>query len=307
MDSSSTSGDDQMSTLSSAKKVRFDLNDEVFEIPNKWGRLSTRTNARRNKLVEEVSKGTKGKIMESDQRGKNKQNKSKKVKKPVKKVDSKYRVTTTRPLASPSNHVLSLESTVLSTQRAGVSDKNSTVENRTKKGTQTSTPEVKLKLSHRGSIDNPSNDIVLPKISYSSDLKKAIENAVVRNRISAQEMGGSLNTARERYQSRISPQEIFDNHTRTYQKMTGDNVNLSPSKHPNTPCRSPTNEDLVYSTRKNERLVRLPEHEPKFSELSRNVESWIPFATGDPRDNQRRNSKSGSLQSTWIVPNSILY
>lgn len=317
MDTSSTSEEEQNSSLASGKKVRFDLNDEVFEIPNKWDRLSMRSNARREKLVETVCRNAKVKI-EADRRSKNKQSKAKKTKRTqtAKKADTTSRVSSnmTRSLASPSSQVLSLETTVLSTQKGGGSDKNSTLENRTKKASQNSTPEIKLKLSHRGAVDSSSNDIVLPKISYSSDLKKAIENAVVRNRI-PQEVGGSLNSpkTRERTHPRVSPQEIFDNQIQNtnFQQIisTDHEMTVNQTRHPNTPRRNSTNDDLFYSTRKKERLIALPEYEPKFSELSRHVESWIPFnGTGEPsQSNQRRNSKNTSIQPTWIIPNSILY
>lgn len=295
---SSTSEDDAASSVSSGKKVRFDLNDEVFEIPNKWDRLSrTRVAARRNKLVEEVYKNTKSK--DSDRRGgKNKQNKLNKVKKTPRKTDTKS-IGSMRTLSSPSSQVLSLDCSVLSTQKGAVS-KNSTVNKKTKNN-----PEIKLKLSHRASLDLTSRDIVLPKISYTSDLKKAIENAVVRNRVSS-ELGGSLNSYKDR--NRIAPQEIFTE----FPKYTGNRrfsencTSSKPLSNP-PPSRCSSSEDSSYSTRK-ERLVSLPEYEPKFSELSRDVESWIPFSD---RDKDKRKSKQSSdnqtIQPSYMVPNSILY
>lgn len=313
-DSSSNSEEDLNSSSASGKKVRFDLNDEVFEIPNKWDRLSMRTNARREKLVQSVCKNVKVKMEAADRRSKNKQSKSKKTRRTqtAKKTDTKSRVSSnmTRTLASPSSQVLSLETTVLSTQKGGGNDRISTVENRTKKATQNSTPEVKLKLSHRGVMDSPSNDIVLPKITYSSDLKKAIENAVVRNR-NPQEVVGSLSSAKKRERNyRVSPQDIFDSQTQNQNTNFQHTMNYhDQTRHTNTPNRNSINDETFYSTRKKERLIALPEYEPNFSELSRNVESWIPFnGAGEPsQGNPRRNSRSSSIQPTWIIPNSILY
>lgn len=270
-------------SLSSGKKVRFNSNDEIFVIPNKWDRLSRKTGSGKEKLAKDSCSTSKPKVLDAERRGKSKQ-RSKKVKKNTKGTHTKTSIT--RTFGSPSSQVLQLESSVLSTEISKTRWESSKAPDHEKKSKKTEAPEIKLKLSHRNNRELSQDDIVLPRINYNSDLRKTIEHAVVRNRPSC-----------EPGLSRL--------HEQSRETLGFSSLRTRLHSDSNSSTNSSILEDEDNVTYQEECVLVLPERETKFSELSRNVDSWSPFSNGQSTEN--RTSRRHKMPATLVIPNSILY
>lgn len=272
-----------------AKKVRFDLNEEVFLIPSKWDRLSKckTTNARIIDRMASKSRTTVDRRIDI----KGKQNRNRKTQNvfAAGKLDSNPEPTgrfsdNNRPKSTPN-----IKST--NARKNGVRQKEGN-EN-TNSRNSTSPVEGRLKLYHRPSQELPKLDLVLPKIPYTPDLKKAIEKALQRSRsrptldigpLATQENNSELSTCRPKDET----EKIFQ------RRLSDSSITVEAEK----------------SLEKKQ--SQIGEASSKFSDLSANIAGWSPFSawSSDDSANLRSNSTApltrGRSMSS-LIPSSILY
>lgn len=274
------------------KKVRFDLNEEVFLIPSKWDRLSKckTTNARimagkhKNRTVADRRNDNKGK-----------QNRNRKT----------QNGSTSGKLASncEPNGMCSgdINGRPNSTPNIKTNNARKTAP-RAKEGndnansrTSTSPVEGRLKLYHRPPPELPKLDLVLPKIPYTPDLKKAIEKALQRSRRKPSVDNG-LNT------------------TMITQDKKSEVLNSLPKEKT----------ERIFQRRLSDSSIRIADEKPiennqhqngegssKFSELSSNIDGWSPFSAWNSKDSTLRSNSTAPLtrgrSMSSLIPNSILY
>ena len=272
-----------------AKKVRFDLNEEVFLIPSKWDRLSKckTTNAR---IIDRMaSKSTRASV---DRRIdiKSKQNRNRKTQNvsATGKLESNPEPNgrfpdNNRPNSTPNIKTNSARKTAR--RKEGNENTNS--------GNSTSPVEGRLRLYHRPPQELPKLDLVLPKIPYTPDLKKAIEKALQRSRsrptlntgtFAVQEKNAELST----FPPRDKTEKIF------HRRLSDSSIRIGNEK----PMEQKENQ--------------IGEASSKFSDLSSNLDGWSPFSAWSSKDstNLRSNSTApltrGRSMSS-LIPSSILY
>lgn len=278
------------------KKVRFDLNDEVFLIPSKWDRLSKCKTANAKIIDGFTSKHKSRTVVE--RRNKGKQNGQRKMPN-FSSVDSGKRSLTPESNATSSDNPRPNTSPNKSgnnqrkTSRQKIEGCEITSNNRN------STPpvEARLKFHHRPPQELPKLDLVLPKIPYTPDLKKAIEKALQRSR-GRHTIDSGLNSSitlstQEKKADLLSslPEEKVE---RNFQRRLSDSsIRMGDEKL--NECKPINGEDSS-----------------KFSELSSiNLDGWSPFSawkssSGAALSNQKPPIKRGRSMSS-LIPSSILY
>ena len=278
------------------KKVRFDLNEEVFLIPSKWDRLSKckTTNAR---IIDGLASKQRNRAA-VDRRFDTTRGKQSKSKEKTTNVSTAGKVASNRE----SNGTFSNNNRPSSTPNAKTNNGRKTARHREGSehaNSRNSTPPIegRLKLYHRPSQELPKLGLVLPKIPYTPDLKKAIEKALQRSRRKPTLDNGLDSTATD---SRQKSSELFNSLPRE------------------------TNE-RIFHRRLSDSSIRIGDEKPienkqkldsetgsKFSELSSNVDGWSPFSAWSSKDNtMRSNSTAPALtrgrSMSSIIPSSILY
>ena len=279
-----------------AKKVRFDLNEEVFLIPSKWDRLSKckSTNAR---IIDGFAPKHKSRTV-VERRNKGKQNGHRKIPNFSSVANGKVVLSPESNGTSPDNLRPNTSPTKSGNNPKKTSrQKAESCENTTGNNRHSSAPvEARLKFFHRPPQELPRLDLVLPKIPYTPDLKKAIEKALQRSR-SRPSLNSGLNSSIQVTQEKKPellnslPQEKTE---RILQRRLSDSsIRIGDEK----PIENkPTN----------------GEDSSKFSELSSiNLDGWSPFTAwsakeGTVRSNQTPPITRGRSMSS-LIPSSILY
>ena len=293
---------EEKKTQEQAKKVRFDLNEEVFIIPSKWDRLSERKNY--NARIEDSSTKQKSPAVVERPRSQ--------LKLEQRKIANSRTDTSGKPYftSTKANKTIALNSrpntspkknAKRSQTEARKSFRDKTEENIANDRKLTS-PLDKLKIYHRPQRETPKLEIALPKISYTSDVKKAIEKALQRSGSkSAFGIPSSPNTnvANLATQGREESINFADSlrsgkNDRMSQRRLSDS---SVSEFGGRKCGmcKPTNGD----------------DSSRFSELSSiDIVGWRPFsawsAKRSVRTDRTNQMKRGSSMSS-LIPNSILY
>lgn len=275
-----------------AKKVRFDLNEEVFLIPSKWDRLSKckTTNVR---IIHRMA-GKNRTIVDRRSDIKSKQNRNRKTQNvsTSSKLDSNPEPNgrfsdNNRPNSTPNVKTINARKTV----RYKESNENAN------SGNSTSPVEGRLKFYHRPSQELPKLDLVLPKIPYTPDLKKAIEKALQRTR------------------SRPTL-DIGLNHTSLATQEKNPELLTSPPKEKT---------EKIFQRRLSDSSIRIGEEfksmekkqnqigeaSSKFSDLSSNLDGWSPFSAWNSKDSTLRSNSTAPLtrgrSMSSLIPSSILY
>ena len=247
---------------SAERKVRFDLNHEVFLIPSKWERLSrgvSKKDAGGPNLKNKPRTQTSQTGRDGRKKGKQKREAgSKKNNNPSPSADAfsrKYGKTSRT--STPSKNIEEGKKV------APFAAKESTAS-----AGATGRVDSKFKLSHRTAKELPRVDIVLPKISYTHDLKKAIEVAIRSNRLHAEE-----SRTKEFAEALERPRSLSE----------GSGSDLGSQS-----------DDL-----------QIP-GEGRFSELSRRGDGWNPFPAWREASMNHVLRERGKVLSS-LIPNSILY
>lgn len=277
------------------KKVRFDLNEEVFLIPSKWDRLSKckSTNAR---IIEGqfTSKQKSRTVIERrNKNGQSKMSNFSSVSRGKLDLNSESNGASSdnvRPNTSPNKNG--------NNPGKALRQKNNACENATDKRNSTSPVEAKLKFYHRPPQELPRLDLVLPKISYTPDLKKAFEKALQRSRSRP-----ALETGLHTDTTILSTQEKKLDIVRSIPQQKAEIIlqrRLSDSsvrigKGISTECKQPNRENRS-----------------KFSELSSiNLDAWSPFSAWSAKDGSVRTNQTPSVTRgrsvSSLIPSSILY
>lgn len=275
------------------KKVRFDLNEEIFLIPSKWDRLSKckTTNAR---IIDGLASKQKNRTI-TDRRI------------DVKGKQSKHRKTQSISTYGKQDSNPELNGKISDNSRPNstpnVKGNNAKKTARYKEGNENgssgnSTPPVegRLKFYHRPPQELPKLDLVLPKIQYTPDLKKAIEKALQRSRSRPSLETGLNNTSQSATKER-DPELLVplpkDKTERLFQRRLSDSsIRIGDEK----PIEKKENQ---------------PNGEAKFSELSSNLDGWSPFSAWSSKDNSSRSNSTAPItrgrSMSSLIPSSILY
>ena len=268
-----------------AKKVRFDLNEEVFLIPSKWDRLSKckTTNAR---IIDRMASKS-GTIVDRRIDIKGKQNRNRKMQNvfAAGKLDSKNGrfSDNKRPNSTPSVKTNYAKKTVR--HKEGTENANSR--------NSTSPVEGRLKLYHRPTQELPKLDLVLPKIPYTPDLKRAIEKVLQRSR-SRSTLDTEPLTTQEK-NPELSTSHRKDKTEKMLQRRLSDSSIRIEDENP-----------------MEKKQNQIAEASPKFSDLSSNIDGWSPFSAWNSKDSTNLRSHStapltrGRSMSS-LIPSSILY
>ncbi|KAL9971171.1 hypothetical protein ACROYT_G023662 [Oculina patagonica] len=275
------------------KKVRFDLNEEVFLIPSKWDRLSKckTTNARIIDAMAGKHKTRTALDRRIDVKGKQNRNRKTQNLSTYGKRDSNPELNgklsdNGRPNSTPNVKTNSARKTAR--YKEGNENTNS--------GNSTLPVEGRLKFYHRPPQELPKLDLVLPKIPYTPDLKKAIEKALQRSR------------------SRPTLESGLNNTTLATQK---NNSELS-TPLPKEKCEG------LFQRRLSDSSIRIGDEKPiekkenqvmpseaKFSELSSNLDGWSPFSAWSSKDSTLRSNSTAPItrgrSMSSLIPSSILY
>ena len=270
-----------------AKKVRFDLNEEVFLIPSKWDRLSKckTTNAR---IIDRMASRSRTIVdRRIDIKGKQKRNRKTQSVFAAGRLDSKREPNgrffdNNRPNTTPNtktNHARK-------TARHKEGNENSNSRN------STSSIEGRLKLYHRPPQELSKVDLVLPKIPYTPDLKKAIEKALQRSRSTPTLDIGPL--ASQEKNPELSTSHPKDKTEKMFQRRLSDSsVRIGDEK----PMYKKQNQ--------------IGETSSKFSDLYSNLDGWSPFSAWSSKDGTLRPNSTTSLtrgrSMSSLIPSSILY
>ena len=275
------------------KKVRFDLNEEVFLIPSKWDRLSKckTTNAR---IIDRMMASKSRTIVDRriDIKGKQNRNRKKQNVFAAGKLDSNPEPSRRFSANNRPNFTPSIKS---NNARKNVRHKEGTYEN-TNSGNRDSTSSVegRLKLYHRPSRELPKLDLVLPKIPCTPDLKKAIEKALLRSRSRPYTLDSGPLATQEK-----SP-ELLTSHPRDktekmfQRRLSDSSIRIGDEK----PMEK--------------KQKQIGEASSKFSDLSCYIDDWNPFSAWSSKEsnNFRSNSTApltrGRSMSS-LIPSSILY
>ena len=276
------------------KKVRFDLNEEVFLIPSKWDRLTGKSKSANAKIIEGFTPRQRSRTV-VERRTKSKHNGHKKIPN-FGSVPSGKLVLTSESNGKTSDNSRSNTSPNKSgnSPRKTSRQKTESCETTTNNRNSASLNEVKLKFYHRPPQELPRLDLVLPKIPYTPDLKRAIEKALQRSR-SRPALEGSLN-------STTTP------HT---QEKKSDDLSSSPTEKG----------EMVFKRRLSDSSIRIGEansttckptngeDSSKFSELS--LDGWSPFSAWSAKDSSVRPNHTPPItrgrSMSSLIPSSILY
>ena len=264
------------------KKVRFDLNEEVFLIPNKWDRLAKNRTARNINLIGDLASKPKTRTLANRQAPKSKQNKTLHAKSsPVGKARARLSPESNGTLADTARPTRSSPRRRRQEQQRSIN-----------RGSSTTSTEVTLKLFHRPSKELPGLDFVLPKIPYTPVLKQAIEKALQRSRrISNVELG--LQTGPQDHAGEKSELLYL----------------LSKAKSEKVLQRSLSDSCLGKGDEETAFTGRGAQDSSKFSELSTRLDRWMPFSVWASNENalQSKATVKRVRSITSIIPNSILY
>ena len=273
-----------------AKKVRFDLNEEVFLIPSKWDRLSKckTTNAR---IIDRMASRSRTIVdRRIDIKGKQNRNGKTQNVSAAGKLDSKPEPNgrfsdSNRPNSTPIIKTNNARKTVR--YKEGNENANS--------GNSTSPVEGRLKLYHRPPRELPKVDLVLPKIPYTPDLKKAIEKALLRSRSRPTLDIGPLDSQEKNPELSTSHPKDKTDHERMFQRRLSDSSIRIGDKKP-----------------MEKKQNQIGEASSKFSDLYSNLDGWSPFSAWSSQDNYlRSNSTTPQLtrgrSTSSLIPSSILY
>ncbi|XP_068696767.1 uncharacterized protein [Montipora foliosa] len=274
-----------------AKKVRFDLKEEIFLIPSKWDRLS-KCRVDKSRVTEDLN------LLKHKSRAivgqRNQQNKQGQRKKP-----NYSSATSGKPKAESANKAAA----TLDNSRPS-SSPNKTVKNSARKTlldrTLTSAIETKLKIHPRPQRDVSRLEVALPKINYTTDIKKALEKALQRSRskpalgsvASSSNITSLVTQGKKQSGNFAACSARFEERDRLFQRRLSDS-SVFGDKSP--VCKHSSGNDS-----------------PRFSELSStDLIGWRPFSAWGLKNRSMRTEKTnplkrGSSMST-LIPNSILY
>ena len=277
------------------KKVRFDLNEEVFLIPSKWDRLSKCKTASAKNTDGSANKQSSRNRAAAERRceaTRGKQNKTKdRTTKGVSNRESNGILSENGRLGATLNGITN---SGRKTARHREGRENSNVTN--------STPPVegRLKLYHRPSQELQNLSLVLPKIPYTPDLKKAIEKALQRSRRKPTLDNGLHSAATDTRENRAL--EIFNSFSKENDKVM--------------PQRRLSDSSIRTGDKKPTGNKQTPDRESdsKFSELSTDFNDSTPFSAWSPKESTYT-SRSNTTPSVLtrgrsmpsIIPSSILY
>lgn len=269
-----------------AKKVRFDLNEEVFLIPSKWDRLSKckTTNAR---IIDRMASRSRTIVdRRIDIKGKQNRNRKTRNVSAASKLDSnpepngRFSDNNRRPNSTP----------IIKTNNARKTERHKEGNENTNSGNSTSPVEGRLKLYHRPPQELPKVDLVLPKIPYTPDLKKAIEKALQRSRsrptleigpLASQEKNAELLTSHPKDKTeKMFQRRLSDSSIRIWDKK---------------PMEKKQNQ--------------IGEASSKFSDLYSNLDGWSPFSAWSSKDCTPRSTAplTRGRSTSSLIPSSILY
>ncbi|XP_068700340.1 uncharacterized protein [Montipora foliosa] len=274
-----------------AKKVRFDLKEEIFLIPSKWDCLS-KCRVDKSRVTEDLN------LLKHKSRAivgqRNQQNKQGQRKKP-----NYSSATSGKPKAESANKAAA----TLDNSRPS-SSPNKTVKNSARKTlldrTLTSAIETKLKIHPRPQRDVSRLEVALPKINYTTDIKKALEKALQRSRskpalgsvASSSNITSLVTQGKKQSGNFAACSARFEERDRLFQRRLSDS-SVFGDKSP--VCKHSSGNDS-----------------PRFSELSStDLIGWRPFSAWGLKNRSMRTEKTnplkrGSSMST-LIPNSILY
>lgn len=176
---------EEKKTQEQAKKVRFDLHEEVFIIPSKWDRLSKCKNYD-TRIIEDSSTKQKSPAVDERPRSQLKLEQRKMANSRTERSGTSYFTSTkankktalnSRPNTSPKKYAKSSQSAA----RKSLRDKTEGAYENIANDRKLASPLDRLKIYHRPKREIPKLEIALPKISYTSDVKKSLEKALQRS------------------------------------------------------------------------------------------------------------------------------
>lgn len=271
-----------------AKKVRFDLNEEVFLIPSKWDRLSKckTTNAR---IIDRMASRSRTIVdRRIDIKGKQNRNRKTQYVSAAGKLDSKTEPSgrffdNTRPNSTP----------IIKTYNARKTVQHKEGNENANRGSDSTSPvEGRLKLYHRPPKELPKVDLVLPKIPYTPDLKKAIEKALQRSRSRPTLDIGPL--ASQEKNPELSTTHPEDKTEKMFQRRLSDSSIRIADKKP-----------------MEKKQNQIGETSSKFSDLYSNLDGWSPFSAWSSKESTLRSNSTAPLtrgrSMSSLIPSSILY
>ena len=297
---------EEKKTLEQAKKVRFDLNEEVFIIPSKWDRLSKCKNY--NARIEDSSTKPKSPAVDERPRSQLKLEQRKIATSRTDTSGKSYFTSTkanktialnSRPNTSPKKYAKSSQTAARKSLRDKTEGAYETITHKRK----LTSPLDELKMYHRPHREIPKLEIALPKISYTSDVKKSIEKALQRSG-SKSALGIPLSSTKfnvtnlaaqgKKDSTNFADSSRFEKHDRMSQRRLSDSSISEFGGQKFGMCK-PTNGD----------------DSSRFSELSAmDIVGCRPFSAWSTKitmQTERTNPmKRGSSMSS-LIPNSILY
>ena len=272
-----------------AKKVRFDLNEEVFLIPSKWDRLSKckTTNAR---IIDRMTSRSRTIVdRRIDIKGKQNRNRKTQSVSAAGKLDSKREPNArffdnNRPNTTPNTKTNNARKTTR--HKEGINENSNS-------GNSTSPVEGRLKLYHRPPQELPKVDLVLPKIPYTPDLKKAIEKALQRSRLSRPTLDIGLLASQEKNPELSTANPKGKTEKMFQRRLSDSSIRIGDEK----PMEKKHNQ--------------IGEASSKFSDLYSNLDGWSPFSAWSSKDGTLRPNSTAPLtrgrSMSSLIPSSILY
>ncbi|XP_067050862.1 uncharacterized protein [Acropora muricata] len=297
---------EEKKTLEQAKKVRFDLNEEVFIIPSKWDRLSKCKNY--NARIEDSSTKPKSPAVDERPRSQLKLEQRKIANSRTDTSGKSYFTSTkanktialnSRPNTSPKKYAKSSQTAA----RKSLRDKTEGAYENITHNRKLTSPLDELKIYHRPQREIPKLEIALPKISYTSNVKKSIEKALQRSG-SKSALGIPLSSTKlnvtnlaaqgKKDSTNFADSSRFEKNDRMSQRRLSDSSISEFGGQKFGMCK-PTNGD----------------DSSRFSELSAmDIVGCRPFSAWSTKitmQTERTNPmKRGSSMSS-LIPNSILY
>lgn len=290
------------SPSSASKKVRFDLKHEVFVIPSKWDNLTskTRNSIAREKWLNEITSISKTRSHEERSRkpSKSKQYRSGKQIKHNGKTHKKRNSLVTKTLITERRGTKNVPELGFSRSSAPKGLKLTLTKEKPglmkainpRTGHSHATASVKLKMTHRDINDyTPKVNIVLPKITYTPDLKRVIEKALTRSKhfceegahLTGSSANGGLNLRSKKPVIREKQPSGKLSHSGHGGKKEGESLLVA------------NDDEEVEQIEKN------------VHQLSENVEKWLPFPAWN--EMAQPNVSNRKEKSYSIIPDSILY
>ena len=287
---------------SASKKVRFDLKHEVFVIPSKWDHLSSkiRPSIARERLINELSNRPKTRALEERKSSRSKQNgRGRKQIKHYGKTHRKRKTVTARTLNAEHREKKeipelrftqnNIPDSFRGVNLAVLNGKLATSLTVSKTEQLQTTPAIKLKMTHRSTNDlGQKVNIVLPKITYTPGLRKAIEKALIRSRGHYHE--SHLSPEHKDFQLKNFSASV-DRGNYTARKLSLGNRNRTEEK---TLSGTDTTDD-----------GKLEHGQRTVNKLSENLDEWTPFP---PWNEMAQTNQSNRKEKGFsIIPDSILY